>query len=320
MMARLGRGRTAWGLAAMLALGVALPAPQAQLDARTTAKKVAPKKVPAKKATRRFLPPVKPLPEPQPVRLERIEQRTIGEDNGRSGLKPPPPVKGEPAIIVTRSGIAPMAPPPPPTPMPRGKEGPQINEMGTFRFAPDLAGLRAQGWAAQENAGTRLMLTIRSDGRVADCTVASRYNPSAFSAALCKLAVKDAGFTWTTSDKLPDYGYIFINARSDMTPDVDAKLDLMPEGDGLAVTLVLWRDDACMVNLRGLRDDQEKTLCSKVKRALARRNDFGTNGIALDSQMSEVEVWLRRRPAGEQPTQTIRWEPTFEAGFGRRSS
>ncbi|WP_337829226.1 hypothetical protein [Pseudonocardia sp. TMWB2A] len=316
MMAGFGRCRMAWGLGALLALGVgmALPAPQAQLDARTTAKKAAPKKAPAKKAPRRFLPPVKPLPEPMPV---RTEQRTIGEDNGRSGLKPPPPVKGEPAIIVTRYGIAPMAPPPPPTPMPRGKEGPQINQMGTLRFAPDLAGLRAQGWAAQENAGTRLMLTVRPDGRVADCTVASRYNSTAFSAAMCKLAVKDAGFTWTTSDKLPDYGYLFINARSDMTPDVDAKLDLMPEGGGLAVTLVLWRDDACTVNLRGLPDDQEKVLCSKVKRTLARRNDFGTNGIALDDHMSEVEIWLRRRPAGAQPTQSIHWQPSFESGFGR---
>lgn len=315
-MARFGRGRTAWGLAAVLALGagVALPAPQAQLDARTTAKKATPKKVPAKKTRRRFSPPVKPMPEPMPV---RTEQRTIGEDNARSGLKPPPPVKGEPAIIVTRYGIAPMAPPPPPTPMPAGKAGPQVNEMGTLRFTPDLAGLRAQGWTAQENAGVKLMLTIRTDGRVEACTVSSRYDPSAFSAAMCKLAVNEARFTWTTSDKLPDYGYLFIYASSDVTPDMDAKLDLMPEGSGLPTTLIFWNDGKCSVNMRGIPDDQEHALCAKVKRLLARRNGFGTNGVALGENMSEIEVWMRRRPAGEQPTQTVHWKPAVESGFGR---
>jgi hypothetical protein len=293
------------GLATMLVAGlvIGLPVPGADLSAKTAVKK------PVVKKPVRRVPPPPPMVKP-PMRV-RVDPET----------PPSPPVplrlpKGSPAILVSPPARYPMGLAPPPPPIPAGKAGPQIKELGTLQFAPTVADVQAAGWTGTENEDADLMLTIRSDGRVEECKKIEF--SSSFSTAMCALIMKSARFQWTGEGDPPSYGYLFVSTQWDISPDIDAKLDLMPEDQGLPVDIMLRRgsyNDGCNVLIRGMSADQERSLCAKVKHTLASYGGKGTNGVAFDPDDSDVSVWLRRRPAGEEPTLAVKWNTYWRAGF-----
>lgn len=298
------RNKRRSGLAAILVAGlvIGVPVPGADLSAKTAVKKPVVKK------------PVRRVPPPPPiVRPPRI----VRDDPGT----PPPPVplrlpKGSPAILVSPPAIYPMGLAPPPPPIPASKQGPQIKELGTLQFAPTVADVAAEGWTGRENEDADLMLTVRPDGRVEDCKKIE-YS-SAFSTAICALIIKSARFQWAGEGDRPSYGYLFVSALWDISPDIDAKLDLMPEDQGLPVDIMLRRgnfNDGCNVLLRGMPAEQERNLCAKVKRTIAGYGGKGTNGVKFDPDDSDVSVWLRRRPAGEEPVLSVKWSAFWRSGF-----
>lgn len=293
------------GLAALLVAGlvIGLPGPGAGLSAKTAVKKPVVKKTPVRR-----VPPPPPI-----VRPPRI----VRDDPGT----PPPPVplrlpKGSPAILVSPPAIYPMGLAPPPPPIPASKQGPQIKELGTLQFAPTVADVEAEGWAGRENEDADLILTVRPDGRVEDCKKIE-YS-SSFSTAICALIIKSARFQWAGEGDRPPYGYLFVSTQWDMSPDIDAKLDLMPEDQGLPVDIMLRRgsfNDGCNVLIRGMSAEQERNLCAKVKRTVAGYGGKGTNGVKFDPDNSDVSVWLRRRPVGEEPTLSVKWSAFWRSGF-----
>lgn len=292
-------------LAAMLIAGLAigLSAPGAGLSAKTTVKKPVVKKRPVKR--------IKPPP-------LIIEPRMFVRDDPET---PPPPVplrlpKGSPAILVSPPARYPMGLAPPSPPIPASKQGPQIKELGTLQFAPTVADVEAEGWTGKENENAKLMLTVRPDGRIEECKK-TEYS-SSFSTAICALIVKSARFQWTGEGDRPPYGYLFVSTQWILSPDIDAKLDLMPENQGLPVDIMFRRgnfNEGCNVLIRGMSADQERNLCAKVKRTVAGYGGKGTNGVVFDPDDSDVSIWLRRRPAGEEPTQTVKWNAFWHAGF-----
>lgn len=294
------------GLAAILVAGLAigLPVPGVDLSAKTAVKKAVVKKKPVRR-----VPPPPPIVKP-PV-LVRDYPETL----------PPRPVplrlpKGSPAILVSPPERYPMGLSPPPPPIPVSKEGPQIKELGTLQFAPTVADVQAEGWTGRENEDADLMLTVRPDGRVEDCKKIEF--SSSFSTAICALIIKSARFQWAGEGDRPAYGYLFVSTQWDISPDIDAKLDLMPEDQGLPVDIMLRRgsfNDGCNVLIRGMSADQERNLCAKVKHTIAGYGGKGTNGVVFDPDDSDVSVWLRRRPAGEEPTLSVKWRAFWRAGF-----
>lgn len=291
------------GFAVMLVAGlvIGLPGPGAELSAKSVVKKPVAKVKPIKR-----LPP--PPPIARPPMLVRDEP-------------PPPPVplrlpKGSPAILVSPPARYPMALAPPVPAIPANRGGPQIKELGTLQFAPTVADVQAAGWTGTENEDADLMLTIRSDGRVEECKKIEF--SSSFSTAMCALIVKSARFQWTGEGDRPPYGYLFVRAQWDISPDIDARLDLMPEGEGLPVDIMLRRgnsNDGCNVLIRGMPADQERALCAKVKHTIAGYGGKGSNGVAFDPDDSDVSVWLRRRPAGEVPMPSVKWDAFWRSGF-----
>lgn len=292
------------GLAAMLVAGlvIGLPVPGTGLSAKAAVKKAVVKKKPV----RRVLPPPPIVKPPMLVRDDPV-------------IPPPVPLrlpKGSPAILVSPPERYPMGLSPPPPPIPVSKEGPQIKELGTLQFAPTVADVQAEGWTGRENEDADLMLTVRPDGKVEDCKKIEF--SSSFSTAICALIIKSARFQWASEGDRPPYGYLFVSAQWDISPDIDAKLDLMPEDQGLPVDIMLRRgsfNDGCNVLIRGMSADQERNLCAKVKRTVAGYGGKGTNGVLFDPDDSDVSVWLRRRPAGEEPTPSVKWRAFWRAGF-----
>lgn len=298
------KGRS--GLAAMMVAGllIGVPVPGADLSAQAAVKKAVARKK-----------PVRRLPPPPPIFRPPSIVRDVPEK------APPPPVplrlpKGSPAILVSPPARYPMGLAPPPPPIPASKQGPQIKELGTLQFAPTVADVQAEGWTGRENEDADLMLTIRPDGRVEECKKIEF--SSSFSTAICALIVKSARFQWTGEGEPPSYGYLFVSTQWDISPDIDAKLDLMPEDQGLPVDIMFRRgsyNDGCNVLIRGMPADQESALCAKVKRTAAGYGGRGSNGVAFDPDDSDVSVWLRRRPAGEEPTLSVKWKAFWRAGF-----
>lgn len=295
------------GLAAVLVAGlvIGLPVPGADLSAKTAVKKPVVKKKPI----RRLPPP------PPPILRSPSIVRDIPEK------APPPPVplrlpKGSPAILVSPPARYPMGLAPPPPPIPASKAGPQIKELGTLQFAPTVADVEAEGWTGRENEDAKLMLTVRPDGKIEDCEKIEF--SSSFSTAICALIVKSARFQWTGEGDRPAYGYLFVSTQWEISPDIDARLDLMPEDQGLPVDIMFRRgsyNGGCNVLIRGMSADQENALCAKVKRAAADYGGRGTNGVTFDPDDSDVSVWLRRRPAGEEPTLSVKWNAYWRSGF-----
>ena len=298
------KGRS--GLVAVTAVGllIGVPVPGADLAAKAAVKKavVKPK-------------PIRRVPPPPPI--ARIP--TIVRDVPEKASPPSVPLrlpKGSPAILVSPPARYPMGLAPPPPPIPVSKAGPQIKELGTLQFAPTVADVQAEGWTGRENEDADLMLTVLPDGRVEDCKKIE-YS-SSFSTAMCALIVKSARFQWTGEGAPPPYGYLFVSTQWDLSPDIDAKLDLMPEDQGLPVDIMFRRgsySNGCNVLIRGMSADQESALCSKVKRTAAGYGGRGTNGAVFDPGDADVSVWLRRRPAGEEPTLTVKWKTFWRAGF-----
>lgn len=300
------KNRTRSGVAVVLVAGlvIGVPVPGASLLAKTAVKKPVAGKRPARPAPP---PPPKPLPPP----VIRADPET----------PPPPPVplrlpKGSPALLVAPPARYPMGLAPPPPPIPAGKEGPQIKELGTLQFAPTVADVQAAGWTGKENEDADLMLTIRPDGRVEECQ--KKEFSSSFGTAICALVIKSARFQWAGEGERPSYGYLFVSTQWDVSPDIDAKLDLMPEDQGLPVDIMFRSgnfNDGCNVLIRGMPADQERDLCVKVKRTAAGYGGKGSNGVTFDPDDSDVSVWLRRRPAGEEPTLSIKWNAFWRSGF-----
>jgi len=298
------KGRSGLVAVAVVGLLIGVPVPGADLAAKAAAKKavVKPK-------------PIRWVPPPPPI----LKSPAIVRDAPEKAPPPPVPLrlpKGSPAILVSPPARYPMGLAPPPPPIPASKAGPQIKEVGTLQFAPTVADVQAEGWTGKENEDADLMLTVRPDGRVEDC--AKVEYSSSFSTAMCALIVKSARFQWTGEGDPPPYGYLFVSTRWDLSPDIDAKLDLMPEGQGLPVDIMFRRgsyNNGCNVLIRGMSVDQESALCTKVKRTAAGYGGRGSNGAAFDPDDADVSVWLRRRPAGEEPTPSVKWNAYWRSGF-----
>lgn len=291
------------GLAAMLVAGLVtgLPVPGADLSAKTVVKKAAPKRKPIKR-----LPSPPPIPRPPMIIRD-------GPETPPAPLVPLRLPKGSPAILVSPPARYPMGLAPPPPPIPVSKAGPQIKELGTLQFAPTVADVEAEGWTSRENENAELMLTVRPDGRIEDCKKIEF--SSSFSTAICALILKSARFQWAGEGDRPPYGYLFVSTQWDISPDIDAKLDLMPEGQGLPVDIMFRRGSGCNVLIRGMSVDQERSLCTKVESRIAGYGGKGTNGALFDPHDSDASVWLRRRPTGEEPTLSFKWRAYWRSGF-----
>lgn len=298
------KGRSGLVAVAVVGLLIGVPVPGADLAAKAAVKKAVVKPKPIRR-----LPPPPPILKSPPIVRDMREKA------------PPPPVplrlpKGSPAILVSPPARYPMGLAPPPPPIPASKAGPQIKEVGTLQFAPTVADVQAEGWTGTENEDADLMLTVRSDGRVEECKKIEF--SSSFSTAMCALIVKSARFQWAGEGDRPSYGYLFVSTQWDISPDIDAKLDLMPEDQGLPVDIMFRRgnfNDGCNVLIRGMSAEQESALCAKVKRTAAGYGGKGTNGVLFDPDDSDVSVWLRRRPAGEEPTLSVKWNTYWRGGF-----
>lgn len=58
---------------------------------------------------------------------------------------------------------------------------------------------------------------------------------------MCALIVKSARDMWVAAGNPPRYRYVFLRTQWGISPDIDAKLDLMPEGHGGEGNKLNWR-------------------------------------------------------------------------------